>query len=122
MRIFREVFPHRRCDQSRELFPEMAFSHLKIFNLFAFLAIVINSLDAVSLDEFQHTLKIVRKTCQTRTKITEGKLTELNHPIDHPSKIKFNFLVSTDLLQRVRSGDFVNDPTAKVSSSFYTIG
>lgn len=98
-----------------KLIPEkMAFTHFKLFNLVVVLAIFIHSLEAVTLQEFQHTLKIVAKTCQTTTKVPEGNEAITAWVSKKIIRLRFAFFFFVDLLQKVRGGDYIDDQGVKV--------
>lgn len=93
----------------------MSSFHFKLFNLFVILAIFCGSLGAVTLQEFQHTLKIVAKTCQTTTKVPEGTKAILDcTDLGSSNSVECYLLFFADLLQKVRDGDYIDDQGVKV--------
>lgn len=92
----------------------MVYFYPKLFDSIIYLAILFHAMEAVSLDEFQHTLKIVGKTCRTHTNVPEGTNNVNKTRSNHVNCFLFHFHYA-DVLQKVRNGDYVDDPAVKVN-------
>lgn len=94
----------------------MVYFYSKLLDLIIYFAILFHTMEAVSLDQFQHTLKIVGKTCRTNYNVPEGN-SEVN-------RIRSNYLNCffhlADVLQKVRNGDYIDDPAVKVNGIEFT--